>query len=201
MKHTLTVKGVPADAKSVRIWFWVPDDDEAQRVLNLGVEKAPSGYRLTRDAASGHRYLYAEVNNPKEATVTLATSFLIHRKPVSFELDAKKSGPISDDHRALFAEYLRRDMPHMEVSEEVVKLADKLCGAETNVVAQVRKLYDYCVDETNHYSKPGPPKSSNLGSVIYCMKNAGGGCTDQHAAFIALACARGIPTRLHFGLR
>lgn len=201
VKHALTVKGVPADAKSVRIWFWLPDDEQAQRILNLGVEKAPKGYQLTRDAVNGHRYLYAEVKNPKDPTVTVATSFTIHRKPVSFDLDAKKSGPITDDHRALFAQYLRRDVPHMEVDEAVIKLADKLCGQETNVITQARKIYDYCVDNTNHYSLPGAPKSSGLGCVAYCLKNGGGGCTDQHALFIALARARGIPTRLHFGSR
>jgi transglutaminase-like putative cysteine protease len=201
VEHTLTVKKIPAEAKAVRIWFWVPDDDEAQRVLNLHVKKAPTGYRLTRDACHGHRYLYAEVANPKGEDVVLATSFAIHRIPQSVSLDAKKVGALTEDHRTLFAEYLRRDVPHMEVNDDVVKLAAKVCGDETNVIVQARKLYDYCLDTTNHYSKPGAPKSSGLGSATYCLKNGGGGCTDQHALFIALARARGIPTRLHFGSR
>lgn len=201
VEHTLTVKKIPADAKTVRVWFWMPDDDEAQRVLNLHVKKAPTGYRLTRDACHGHRYLYAEVTNPKGEDVVLATSFAIHRTPMSISLDAKKVGALTEDHRALFAEYLRRDVPHMEVNDEVIKLANKVCGDENNVIVQARKLYDHCLDTTNHYSKPGAPKSSGLGSVSYCLKNGGGGCTDQHALFIALARARGIPTRLHFGSR
>src|SRR5262245_7705392 len=64
VQHCLKVKNLPAESKSVRIWFWVPDDDEAQKVLNLVVDKAPEGYRLTRDAANGHRYLFAEASNP-----------------------------------------------------------------------------------------------------------------------------------------
>lgn len=43
--------------------------------------------------------------------------------------------------------------------------------------------------------------SAPLGSMAYCMDSKGGGCTDQHALFIAMARARGIPARLHFGSR
>ena len=57
----------------------------------------------------------------------------------------------------------------------------------------------WVVANTDHYSKKGAPKSSGKGSAEYCLDNKGGGCTDQHALFIALCRARGIPTRLHFG--
>jgi len=169
-------------------------------VLNLSVDQAPAGYRLTRDAASGHRYLYTVVDKPKD-TVNLATSFTIHRNPVSLPLDAKKAGQLTDSQRTLFAEYLRRDVPNMEVDDAMIKLADKICGDETNLVVQARKLFDYVVENTAHYSKEGAPKNSGLGCATYCLEHKGGGCTDQHALFSALARARGIPTRLHFGSR
>jgi transglutaminase-like putative cysteine protease len=100
-----------------------------------------------------------------------------------------------------FAEYLRRDCPNMEVTARIVELSNKLCGDDQNVVTQARKLFDFVVSNTDHYSIPSAPKSSGKGNVEYCLDNKGGGCTDQHALFIALARARGIPTRLHFGSR
>jgi transglutaminase-like putative cysteine protease len=195
--HALTVKDLPAGAKKVRVWFWLPDDDDAQKVLDLTVQ-APPGYSITRDAANGHHYLYAEVDAPGES-LNLATDFILRRKAVAVPLDPEKAGAITDGHRTAFAEYLRRDCPNMEVNERITKLAEEICGNETNVVKQARALYDHVAGTTDHYNKPGAPKSSGKGSAEYCLDSKGGGCTDQHALFIALARARGIPTRLQFG--
>ncbi len=198
--HALTVKDIPAGARKVRIWFCVPDDDDCQKVLDLTVPTAPAGYRLTRDPVNGHRYLYAEVN-PAAAPgpVAVATDFVIQRRTVRVAPDPALAGPLTAAHRVLFAEYLRRDCPHMEVDDQVTKLADGICGDETNVVAQAQRLGRWVVDHTDHYSMPSAPKSSGQGDVKYCLTNGGGGCTDQHGLFIALARARGIPTRIQFG--
>lgn len=198
--HALTVKDIPANSKKVRIWFWIPDDDDCQKLLDLSIRTAPAGYQITRDHQNGHRYLYAEVRDPG-AAVSLATDFVIRRTAASIPLDAAKAGALTDVHRTAFAEYLRRDCPHMEVNERIVKLANEICGNETNVVRQMRRLYDYVVDSSDHYSKEKAPKTSGQGSAEYCLDMHGGGCTDQHALLIALARARGIPTRLHFGSR
>jgi hypothetical protein len=197
--HALTVKDIPAGSKKVRVWFWLPDDDDCQKLLDLVVTDAPAGYKLTRDATNGHRYLYAEVDTPQGPTVSLATDFVIRRHSVSIVADPAKVGPLTDVHRKLFAEYLRLDTPHMEVDEPVRRLAQEICGSDTNVVTQAHKLAEWVVDHTDHYSMANAPKSSGQGDVQYCLANKGGGCTDQHGLFIALARARGIPTRLHFG--
>ena len=185
--HALTVKDIPAGSKTVRIWFWLPDDDESQKVLDLTVSKAPAGYKITREADYGNRYLYVEVDHPEPGPVAIATDFLIRRDAVSVALDPEKAGPLTDAHRTLFAENLRRDVPGMEVDAPIVKLAGEICGNETNEVRQVRLLSDWVVNNTDHYSKPNAPKSSGKGSATYCLANKGGGCTDQHALFIALA--------------
>lgn len=199
--HGLAIKDLPADAQRVRIWFWLPDDDSDQKILDLSVKQAPAGYRITRDPINGHRYLYAEVDRPGATSMAVSTEFAIRRTVVSIPLDAAKAGSLTDGHRSEFAEYLTRDVPNMQVDGRIAKLADELCGSETNVVRQARKLYDYVIENTNHYSRPGAPKSSGKGSAEYCLDSKGGACTDQHSLFIALARARGIPTRLHFGSR
>jgi transglutaminase-like putative cysteine protease len=65
----------------------------------------------------------------------------------------------------------------------------------------MRKLFEYVVENSNHYSLANAPKSSGKGDGEYCLDMKGGGCTDQHALLISMARARGIPTRLHFGSR
>src|SRR5262249_23697915 len=109
VRHALTVKDIPSGSKSVRVWFWLPDDDECQDVLELVLENPPPGYRITRDAANGHRYLYAELSNPGSGTFQLSTRFTLRRRAVAVNLDPAKAIPLSNDERTRYAEYLRRD--------------------------------------------------------------------------------------------
>jgi transglutaminase-like putative cysteine protease len=82
------------------------------------------------------------------------------------------------------------------------KLADELAGSETNPVTQARRFFDYVIEKSDHYSKSGPtPRGLCLGDAQECMNGTGDCCTDQHALFIALCRARGIPCRLVFGSR
>ena len=90
----------------------------------------------------------------------------------------------------------------MEVSDEIRTIANDLAGAEQNPVRQARKFFDFVIDKSDHYSKSGPsPKGLCLGSANECLIGAGDCCTDQHALFIALCRARGIPCRLLYGSR
>jgi hypothetical protein len=58
--HALTVKGLPAGTRKVRLWFWLPQEDEYQRVLDLVVAQAPPGFRIRHAAEGGHTCLYAK---------------------------------------------------------------------------------------------------------------------------------------------
>jgi transglutaminase-like putative cysteine protease len=198
VRHSIEVIDLPADARQVRIWCWLPDDDAAQKILDLKVLEAPEGYRISHDATYGHRYLYAETKQPK-TSIPLATLFTIRRSAVSVKLDPKQAGELTAIHRQEFAAELRRDVPNMEVTADVETLAEKICGKEQNVVLQTRALCDWVVSNTNHYSRANAPESSGKGSTAYCLLEKGGSCTDMHSLFISLARARGIPTRLHFG--
>src|SRR5262245_27630579 len=46
VQHALTVKDIPAGSKTVRVWFWLPDDDDGQKLLDLAVREAPAGYKI-----------------------------------------------------------------------------------------------------------------------------------------------------------
>ena len=202
VNHSLTVKEIPQGAKQVRIWFWLPQEDVAQQLLNLTVAKAPGKYSIQRDPTYGSRYLYCEVSNPTTDSVSLMTEFLARRSELKTPLQPEKVTNLSSEQKEVFAEQLRKDLPNMEVTANIQKLADQICGQETGIVRQARLLYDYVIDHAEHYSKgPNAPKSSQIGSAEYCLVKGGGACTDLHALFIALARARNIPTRLCFGSR
>ena len=200
VRQTFTVKDVPADAKSVRGWFWMPEDRPEQRVLEFRVTEAPQSLRITRDPRYGRSWIYVEAAGDKPLRVV--SEFKVLRRKVSGMADAAKAGPITDETRRVFAAELKLDEKHMEVSPEIRKVATDLAGKETNPVLQARKFFQYVIDKSDHYSKSGPsPKGLCLGSAKECMLGTGDCCTDQHALFIALCRSRGIPCRLMYGSR
>ena len=208
LRHSLKVTDVPKGSKKARIWFWLPNDDEAQKVLSLNVLQSPKGTKVVR--SGGNRYLYAEVTNPSEP-IDLSTEFLVRRRVISTNLKAAQAKKFSSTFQALFREELRKDVMNMEVTPEIQTLADRICGDEKNVAKQAQLLFNYVVGHTYHYKHPKakelkikPSVVQGLwhlqgGSASRALECQGGSCTDQHSLFIALARARGIPTRLEFG--
>lgn len=201
VRQQIVIRDLPADAGTVRVWCWIPDDDDAQRTCSLTIAKAPRDFLIVREPRTGTRYLFAEIDEPGREPIEVETLFTVERRRVSVSLP-EGCGGLSEADRAEMGRELCPRSRNMEVTDEIRALADRICGDERDVARQVRMLYAYVVDETDHYSKGGEaPKSSGMGSAAYCIANKGGGCTDQHALFIALARARDIPARLSFGSR
>lgn len=200
VRQTFTVKDVPAGTKKVRGWFWMPEDRPEQRVLELRVTEGPGALRITRDPRYGRSWIYAETAGDQPLRVV--TEFKVLRRKVSGLADATKASPMTEEHRRVFAAALRRDEKHMEVTSEIQKIADELAGSEKNPVLQARRFFDFVIEKSDHYSKSGPsPKGKGLGDATECLRGVGDTCTDQHALFIALCRARGIPCRLMYGSR
>jgi hypothetical protein len=201
IRQTVNLAEVPAGTKLVRWWIAIPNDDPAQKVLDFAVTSAPGDWRVEREPGHGNRFLYVEIPNPKDAKLTATIDFTVRREPILFELDPAKAKPITDMHRKLYAADVATDAPHMEVTAEIKKIADEVCGKDLNVVSQIRALQNYVANFADHYSKdPSKPKCG-VGTVTDCMANKGGCCTDLHSLYIALARARGIPARLQMGYR
>ncbi|MBK8000564.1 MAG: transglutaminase domain-containing protein [Verrucomicrobia bacterium] len=201
VKQTFTVKDVPADAKTVRGWFWMPEDRPEQRVLEFRVTEAPASLRITRDPKYGRSWLHAETA-ASDKPLRIVTEFKVLRRSVSGMADAKKASPMTPENSRAFAAELDLNEKHMEVTPEIRKVANQLAGKETNPVLQARKFFQYVIDKSDHYSKfSAMPKGLCLGSAKECMLGTGDCCTDQHALFIALCRARGIPCRLMYGSR
>jgi len=201
VRQTVELREIPPGAKKVKMWICLPDDAPYQRLLDITVKSAPEGWRMVREPERGNRFLYVEMNDPRSDTLSVTVDFTVRREAVSFRLDPAKAGTITKAHRSFFAEDLRTDVPLMEVTGEIREIADGVCGSETNVVLQARKLFDHVADYADHYSKDPTKPTCGRGAAGDCFVQKGGCCTDLHSLFIALARARGIPTRLPIGLR
>jgi len=199
--QTVTLNDIPEKAKSVRWWVTIPDDDRFQDVLDLAVTGAPGKWSVEREAAHGNRFLYLDLANPGKASLETKIEFTMRRRSTFVDVDPKKVGGITDAMRPLVAADLRRDAPHMEVTDAITKTANEVCGSETNLAIQARKLLDYVADFADHYSKDPTKPKCGVGDAGDCIANKGGCCTDLHSLFIALARARGIPARLQMGYR
>lgn len=203
IRQTFTVTNVAAEAKQVRGWFWMPENRPEQDVLDFRIVSAPSSARITRDPRYGRSWVYAEAANDPSKPLEVVTEMTVRRRSVETPATkATKAGPITDEHCRVFAAELRKDELHMEVTPQFQKIADDLAGDDTNPYTQAKKFFKYVIDKSDHYSKFGSmPKGKCLGDAQECMAGAGDCCTDQHALFIALCRARGIPCRLMFGSR
>ncbi len=201
VQQTVTLSDIPAGAKSVKWWIAIPDDERFQEVLDFGVISAPGPWKIVTEPDHGNRFMLVEVNNPAAAALSSQVEFTLRRRSVFVDLDPAKAGPITDSHRSLFVDELRTDAPHMKVTPRIAKLATETCGSETNVAKQAQLLLAAVADYADHYSKDPSKPNCGIGDAEDCMTNAGGCCTDLHSMFIALARARGIPSRLQMGYR
>jgi transglutaminase-like putative cysteine protease len=201
VEQTVTLSEIPSGTKLVKWWISIPDDERHQDVLDFAVTSAPGKWSVVREPDHGNRFMVVEVPAPKTDTLSAKVEFTLRRQSVFVALDPAKAGPITDSHRQLFADDLRLDAPHMEVTDDIVKMATKACGAETNIAIQSRQLLDAVADFANHYSIDATKPKCSIGDAGDCMTNAGGCCTDMHSLFISLARSRGIPARLQMGYR
>lgn len=201
VEQNVVLSDIPAGAKAVKWWISIPDNERYQDLLDFGVVSAPGKWSVVRDPSRGNRFMLIEVANPGVSSLTTKVEFTLRRRSVFTEIDPTKVTALTDSHHGLFADELRQDAPHMKVTPRIAQLAKETCGTESNVATQAKLLLGAVADYADHYSKdPTKPKCS-IGDSEDCMTNAGGCCTDLHSMFIALARARGIPSRLQMGYR
>jgi transglutaminase-like putative cysteine protease len=201
VRQTVKLAEIPAGAKLVKWWIAIPDDARHQEVLDFAVVSAPGKWSVVREPDHGNRFVLVEVASPAADSLTSTVEFTLRRQSVFMAIDPAKVGPITESHRRLFADELRRDAPFMQVTPAVTKMANDACGAETNIARQARLLLDAVANRVNHYSIDTTVPKCSPGDAAACMEKGGGCCTDLHSLFIALARSRGIPARLQMGYR
>lgn len=201
VRQTVTLSDIPAGTAKVEWWISVPDDQRHQDVLDIDVVSAPGTWRMVQEPDHGNRFLLLEVPAPSVDTLTAVIEFTLRRESTFTAIDPDQAGAITDSHRRAFAEDLRLDSLHMQVTPEIAALAAAAVAGETNVARQTRRLLDAVADHADHYGKNPSKSRHSEGDATVCLVNGGGTCTDLHSLFIAMARSRGIPARLQMGYR
>jgi Transglutaminase-like superfamily len=204
VRHELSVK-VPEGAERVRAWFVLPQDDPipgdgqaaAQQVKDLHID-APYPYRVERDS-EGSKVLYLEAQKPKERELKIVETFVLTRSEVRLQVDPAKAKPLTEADRQQYAAYLAPNK-HVEIDDEIRRVADEIVGNEQNPVLAARKIYDWVLHNVDYWVKdPKNKKASPVGSTTYCLTFRTGNCTDFESLWTSLARAKGIPTRIVYG--
>ncbi|MEO8270471.1 MAG: transglutaminase-like domain-containing protein [Aureliella sp.] len=200
--QTVTLTELPIHGELLRCWIASPRDATHQTLEDLAINECPGVWTIVQDAQRRGDFLYLEVKRPP-ASVVVKISFRVRRSPEFTNLEGLASGPLSDGLKSMLAEYLVKDAPHMEVTEEFQKIADTICGDETTIALQARMLLSHVASTLNHYSYAEDPNmpTCGVGDAAVCKQQGGGCCTDLNSYFIALARARGIPAKLNMGYR
>ena len=203
VKQVVRLDQIPEGSKHVRMWISIPSDEANQRLMAFDVTSAPGMWSIVEDEDRRGHFLRVDVSEPKSDFVETEVTFTVRRNPVHVAIKAKDAGILNTGLKGLLAEHLAQDAPHMEVTPEVKKIADEVCGDEQNVALQAVLLLQHVAGTVDHYSYSKDPNMPNcgIGDSAICRKQGGGCCTDLNSYFISLARARGIPARLNMGYR
>jgi len=187
----------PKGAKTVRMWFAIPQEDAASVVRDLRVT-ADFPVQYFRDDW-GNRVGYAEVSAPGEGPITVREEFALTRTEIRNTIDPAKTRPLTEQERAALFAYLQ-PTTHVIINDQIKSLSASIVGGETNPILAARKIYDWTLLNVDYWVKdPDHLKASSVGSTEYCLTKKTGNCTDFHSLFASLAIAAGIPTRMIYG--
>lgn len=183
IRNVFTIKA-HRGARTVRLWFAVPQEDNYSVVRNLHVT-GEYAVRFERDSAD-NRVGYVQIQNPALQQITLEEEFDLTRTEVRNTFGPSDTRPLTDQERAALSAYLL-PTTYVVVNEEMKKLAASITGGETNPVVAARKLYDWTYKNVNYWVKdPDHLKASPVGSAEYCLRTKTGNCTDFHSLFASL---------------
>jgi transglutaminase-like putative cysteine protease len=180
------VPAPPAGTKRLRAWVPLPAvEPGVQEVANLEL-LSPKGGRETKDAETGTRFLYAEVENPT-AGIEMRWSARVTR----FEDQGQG--------RATASPLYLREEPLIPLGDEAKGIVKEL-GIDAKGMAtrdKAQKIYDDVLgDMTYDKKEPGWGQGDFQRAITVCKGN----CCDFHARFLGVGRTAGIPIRFTMGV-
>ena len=190
LSYDVTVKDLPPDARTVRVWIPIAVSNRAQTV-SLTAVKSPVPTTGGRDPEYGNRILYAEIRQPKSATARFTLDYDVLRRVYAGEPASAETGP-----HAPVARFLRAD-GLVPIDGRMKALAEEITKGKHGAKEIARAVYDY-VFQTLRYDKTGT--GWGRGDAVWACDAKRGNCTDFHSLFIALMRAENVPARFEIGL-
>jgi hypothetical protein len=162
---------------------------------NVVIEEVfPTAVQVGKDEVTGtEMYYWHLANTPgwgKTQNLSYRFTFTAYETRTAIDPDSvKKYNTSTADYRW----YTRAESNIESDDPEIIALADRVAGDETNPYLLARKFYDYVVANARYQLVDG------LQGAKAMMENGVGECGDYSALFIALARVKGIPARAVVG--
>ena len=183
------ISGIPADAKTLRVWLPVPRDSTVQAIRDLNFHARP---RLTTEIKYGNKIAYWEIENPGAAhEVTMR--FVCERKEIVMDLSKLQTDGKSS---AEFLAFLTPDKLVL-VDDEIRRMAAEITTGRRTTLEKARAIYDHVLTRMTYDKNHA---GWGLGSTRHACDVGKGNCTDFHALFNSLCRAEGIASGFEIGL-
>ena len=187
--YDVSLKDLPADARTARVWIPVASSGAGQSVT-LERVTGPIPTVETRDPDYGNHILFAEIPKPEGSTVHFRVNYVVTRREYGGQPDTADSAASDSVLRFLHPDML------VPIDGRMRDLAEEISHAKKNVREVARAIYDY-VFTTLRYDKTGT--GWGRGDAVWACDAKRGNCTDFHSLFIALMRAEKIPARFEIG--
>ncbi len=193
LTDSYTIGPIEQDVNEIRAWLEVPLENKLQTVEKLKIDAGALSHRITEDPKLSNRFLYVEIDDPKQKTYEIVVKSRVTRKSI----DKPYREKMTDKQRKHFL----RETSEIPVDEEMRKLSRKH-GATDDSRTSLKKIYDFVVDNSTYY-KANPAKFTSSGpgdiDAKYCLFQKQGGCTDFHALYLSMGRSIEIPSRFIIG--
>ncbi len=198
MKITYTIsvhKDAVPEGEVIRCWIpWPQENHGRQKNVKL-IHTSEPEYIIAPDTAV-HSTIYMEAKAVKGTPSVFSVSFNYESCGQHFDPPSMKILPY-DKNSSLYRKYTSEQLPHINFSPEIKRLADSISGEGDNPYETVRKIYFWFKD---NIPWTGAPEYSIIPDIpAYVIQNKRGDCGIQSFLFISMLRYKGIPVRWQSG--
>ncbi len=194
--YTLTVKpnAVPP-GNVIRCWLPAPREGNPRQTGFQLLKSEPTDLTI-----APHEYLqrtfYMEKTAEKDKPTVFSVRFSIQTKAQYFNLKPEDIQPY-DKTNKVYSHYTEEQPPHLVFSSEIVGLAKRIVGDETNPMRKVEAIYRWISNSIPWASALEYCTMPNIPD--YVLTNRHGDCGMQTLLFMSLARSQGIPVKWQSG--
>lgn len=181
---------------TLKVWFPLPIEAESQENISI-ISLQPEEYVRSGPVTTGDLgqvYFEIPLSEMNGQFVNLSADFQFSTYERSFRINPDTIEPY-DTRSDLYKKYTA-SQPDIEITPEVITLAESIAGSETNPYRKAELFFEYIIT-TYPYSTVSHTylAAANISESGYLLNTGFGDCGTQSALFVALCRASGIPAR------
>lgn len=191
---TVPANTIP-EGEVIRCWLPFPkENSQRQKNINL-ISAFPKSYIIAPDSIL-QRSIYFEQKTVKDAETRFNIE-LSYDAYSEYLHDLFSQKLTVDTSSNLFIEFTSERKPHINFSDELKSLSQKIVGGEKNLKEKFKKIYEYISEEVPWASAL---EYSTINSISnYCIEKGYGDCGIKSLLFITLCRYNGIPAKWQSG--